>query len=298
MKKLALLSLILLLMPIAAAQISSYEIEATVYYDTVKEQVLIFADYRGETSAELRLPPNVKNLEVSINDRAISCTQKEILGATEIICPITAKTDYFLKLNFETTFPIISLDDKELFNQRLSLNKSVDKFVFRLNLPERAVLSEPVEKFVTPEPTKIYSDGRHIILLYEILNMKDFEVSVIYEPPAKSPVLMYSLVIFSVLILIGFVVFKYSKKKGPIAEIKSEEKKREQPKEELYLLPDEKGIVYILKQAGKPIRQRDIEKQITFSKAKLSRVLRGLAERGIVKIIPRGNTNLIDLIKG
>ena len=299
--KIALLGFILLLLPIASAvQISSYDSEAVVESKIVHEEILIFVDYNNENSIELLLTPGINNLEASINDVSADCQLREIEGATKITCPIAVNSDYFIKLEFDTTFPLVSLDSRMLFSQEFKLNDSVDKFVFRLKLPERAVLPEETSKFVTPEPSKIYSDGRRIILLFEETNIRDFKVSAIYEPAAESNSLFLVGIFFLALIVLGFVLLKKRWKK-PAKEEKTEpaQEIKEEPKEEekLYLLPDEKGIVHLLKQASGPIRQKDIENQITFSKAKLSRVLRSLEERGIIKRVPRGNTNLVELLK-
>jgi uncharacterized membrane protein len=311
MNKIALLGLVLMLFTGAsAAQISSYDAEAVIENGIVKESLLIFVEYDSETSIELLLPPGVRNLAASVNDASVVCQQKEVIGATQVNCPVPVSSDYFVNLEFETTFPIVSLDDRKLFSQDFSFNQTIREFNFRLKLPERAVLPEPVEQFVSPEPTRIYSDGRRIILSYEASGINVFDTSVIYEP-AKGPTTNLTLAVsFLVLVAVGLLLMKLGKSKrktgesprpvaskaAPYAKELPKEKK-EEPEDKLYLLPDEKGIIKILKDAGKPVRQRDIEKHITFSKAKLSRVLRNLEERGIIKRIPRGNTNLVELVK-
>src|SRR3990172_1387647 len=279
MKKwLAAVIFLLLFIPVQGAQISSYDAEAIVDRNNVKETVLLFVEYRGETSLELLLPPGIRNLAASVNDASVVCQQKEIIGATQIICPVPVSSDYFVNLDFETTFPIVSLDDRKLFSQDFSFNQTIEKFNFRLKLPERAILPEPVEKFVSPEPARIYSDGRRIILSYEAANISSFDTSVIYEPPKGPPNTTVLLVSFLVLIAVGLLLTKLGGKsirKGeakPAEDGKPEQSKSkviplekvEEKEDKLYLLPDEKGVVHILKQAGEPIKQRDIEKQVTF----------------------------------
>jgi len=68
------------------------------------------------------------------------------------------------------------------------------------------------------------------------------------------------------------------------------------PREKLYLLPDEKLVFSLIKKQGE-LRQRDILKQVDFSKAKVSRIIRRLQEMGLIEVVPRGNTNLIRLKK-
>ncbi|MCK4327443.1 MAG: hypothetical protein KAW41_03100 [Candidatus Diapherotrites archaeon] len=56
---------------------------------------------------------------------------------------------------------------------------------------------------------------------------------------------------------------------------------------------DEKSIVYLLRDG--PLEQSAIQKKLDFSKAKLSRTLRGMEERNILKKTPKGKTNVISL---
>ena len=321
----AALLLVMLIPAASAARITNYDAEAEIFDSLVKEKLLIFVDYQGESSMELFLPPAVKDLVAKVNGAPVICEQEEILGFTKVTCPVTPATitggaDYFIDLNFETSFPIVSLDDRKLFSQDFIFGDSfVEKFNFRLKLPERAVIPEPTGQFVSPEPTRIYSDGRKIILSYEAFEIDKSDVTAIYEPAKASSIPLLLAIASLIAIAVGVLLLKAAKKikqetkekakevakevteeatEKIAEEVKKRVKEKVQEKEEkLYLLPDEKGIIHILKEVGKPIRQRDIEKQITFSKAKLSRVLRGLEERGIIKRIPRGNTNLIELLK-
>lgn len=56
---------------------------------------------------------------------------------------------------------------------------------------------------------------------------------------------------------------------------------------------EEKSITYLLRDG--PLAQSKIQKQLNFSKAKLSRTLREMEERGIVEKTPKGKTNVISL---
>jgi|GEM_PF-3228487 len=327
MKKWLAAALLLLLFPVVnAAQITNYDAEAEIFNSIAKEKHLIFVDYKGESTLELLMPPAVKNLMTKVNGVIVDCKQEEIIGFTKISCPVTPATitsgaDYAVELSFETSSSIVPLDDRKLFSRDFNFAENfVEKFNFRLKLPERAVLPEETSKFLSPEPVRIISDGRRIILSYEAFEITRFDITAIYEPASASTLPLLLAAASLIAIALGFVLLKAANKVKPESKEKAKEiakeiaqeaaeeaveksleeaaKKAEREKEEkLYLLPDEKGVIHILKEAGKPIRQRDIEKQITFSKAKLSRVLRGLEERGIIKRIPRGNTNLIELLK-
>jgi uncharacterized membrane protein len=61
------------------------------------------------------------------------------------------------------------------------------------------------------------------------------------------------------------------------------------------LKPDERRVVELLIENKGKMLQRDITWETGFSRLKTHRVVNRLVERGIVKKIPRGSTNLIVL---
>jgi uncharacterized membrane protein len=61
--------------------------------------------------------------------------------------------------------------------------------------------------------------------------------------------------------------------------------------------PDEKKVVSILQQHGGTYLQKYITKDAGFSKLKTHRVVARLAERSIVYVVKRGNTNEVSLTK-
>jgi len=58
----------------------------------------------------------------------------------------------------------------------------------------------------------------------------------------------------------------------------------------------EKKVYEIVKEAGK-IRQNEIVEKTGFSKARVSRVLKSLAEKKLVKVEKRGRTNIVEALK-
>jgi uncharacterized membrane protein len=58
----------------------------------------------------------------------------------------------------------------------------------------------------------------------------------------------------------------------------------------------EKKVYEIVRDAGK-IRQNEIVEKTGFSKARVSRVLKSLAEKKLVKVEKRGRTNIVETLK-
>ena len=67
---------------------------------------------------------------------------------------------------------------------------------------------------------------------------------------------------------------------------------------ESHLLEKEKDILQALKAApNHTLKQKQLQEQLKFSKAKLSRTLKDLQVRGLVEVVPYGNTNLVKLLE-
>ncbi len=62
-----------------------------------------------------------------------------------------------------------------------------------------------------------------------------------------------------------------------------------------FLLPDEKKVVEILIKHGGEYLQKQISKETGFTRVKTHRVIVRLAQRGIISVEKRGNTNVIKL---
>lgn len=281
MKKFGLFILLILLFPVVqAVHINSYNVETNIDGGIVTEKLTVFVTSQGENSVRLIAPPEIQKLDVKINNLPVTCNLRELIGGSEINCPVNVQEDYFIDVSYQTKYPLISLKNKQLFSQEFNLNDKPDEFNLKVKLPIGAFLPEEPDRFLTPQPSEIYFDGRHVILQYQAFKINSYKTSIIYTPKPSSTlsILPWFLLIIALLV---FVRFKLKKTK----------------RKEIYLLPDEREIIRILKNSKHPSRQKDIEKQIEFSKAKLSRMLRNLEERGLIKRIPKGNSNLIQLKK-
>ena len=95
--------------------------------------------------------------------------------------------------------------------------------------------------------------------------------------------------------IILWIANRKKNKKKKIEKNISEEKEKTSEKYG-YLLDTEKKVIEELKKADKnELWQKQIQIATGFSKAKLSRLIRNIEARGLIKKIPMGNTNKIKL---
>jgi hypothetical protein len=150
----------------------------------------------------------------------------------------------------------------------------IDRLKISVWLPEGAWLEAGYPKsYVT------ITEGQHIIVVWNTFLEKNnsMPIFVIFKSPGFPITIAILAFIFAFAI---FGVFLLKRRK----------------KAKLYLLEDERKIVELLSAApNKTMKQKELWKATGWSKAKLSRTIRRLQERGLIEVRPYGNTNLIIL---
>ena len=182
-----------------------------------------------------------------------------------------------LKLNYFTD-TLIDKNSKSYFTANFKIPMT-DNLNVRLILPEFAILEN---SFPNPELT---SDGKHIILNWKAKNTDNFPVFVIYREKSD---FQWLWILLAVIILAAIILFLAKKPK--VIKVKASK-----PKKEIHLLESENAVIKAIKEANGEMWQKQIQIKTGFSKAKLSRVIRNLEARNLVKRIPLGNTNKIKL---
>ncbi|MEM5798243.1 MAG: winged helix-turn-helix transcriptional regulator [Candidatus Aenigmatarchaeota archaeon] len=166
----------------------------------------------------------------------------------------------------------VEQNDKNFFLLDLKIPHGA-QFDISLSLPRGAWLEKAF-----PVTHSLKTDGERIKISWSgIASNESITLFVVYQKETFSWIWLIPIVL--AMIFVGLFTTR-----------------RKKPKEIVHLLPDEK-IVYEMIKAAHEIRQRDIQRQVDFSKAKLSRIIRRLQEMGVIEVIPRGNTNIIRLKK-
>ncbi|MFH1294583.1 MAG: hypothetical protein ABIH90_01410, partial [Candidatus Aenigmatarchaeota archaeon] len=148
-----------------------------------------------------------------------------------------------------------------------------------IRLPEKNFLpGEVANMSFLPEDGKTITDGKHIMVYWETTNLtsgSNLQFSVLYSKPSElSETLLLGIGMFFIIILA--IVVLYMKKPSGGSEMTAAS----------VLNKDENAIVGILnKNEGKAL-QKVLVRDTNFSKAKVSRLVKNLRERGVVDIEP------------
>jgi len=247
---------------------------------------------------ELEIPSDAKNIEVDAESYELNDYKN-----SQIIKINFAKN---LLIRYSTKSFIDKSGNKLFFTMRNNFNESSNVKIY---FSEGAVLSE--KGILFPTRFKKITDGRRIIL--ELNDFNEEQIVVTYEFVKKNNFLFYLIVIFIFSLMIFIYFLEKNKIKKEIKNFRKENKKlkkekynliKDETKEEIEerlirnLFEDEKIIVkYLLYKKNNECWTKEIVKDLDISKVKLSRKLRSLEQKGIVKKIPYGNENRIKLLK-
>ncbi|PIN77329.1 hypothetical protein COV15_02360 [Candidatus Woesearchaeota archaeon CG10_big_fil_rev_8_21_14_0_10_34_12] len=262
--------LAVLVFGIASVGATSVYVEFNQFDEKVLVKESISLNYESEV--EIKLPGDIRsvsaNSEYELENGILKVWGKEISVSyitNELIEEI--RGDFYFIDKLILGFDAEELNVKIIFDEGYIVNKN-DIF---------------------PNGFKTETDGRRISILWEfedIAGDEDVPLFVVFSSVHKGFDNYLVLAVVAVILLTAYFYFRKPKSIG---------KKNNGKKEiEEHLLESEKAVLNELKNAEKnELWQKQLQIKTGFSKAKLSRVVRNLEARNIIRKIPLGNTNKI-----
>jgi DNA-binding transcriptional ArsR family regulator len=273
---------LLLSLQISFARIDYFGIDAQILDDNNAN--IKFTIHRT-TEFSFRFYGNIRNISSNVNcvveGELISCRSENATAINiQIISDIVAKAG--------NTYS---------FNMQLELRDDVNRVTTLITLPVGMIIKDESEIF--PSSYRTLSNGRNILVYWELENVsrtQPLSFRVKYQSIQPSPEIFnrfYLLILFLIIVLFFVAMYALKKRKVIVRKII-----RVKPEKIVMEVLDEyeKKIYEIVKKAGK-IRQNEIVEKTGFSKARVSRVLKSLAEGKLVKVERRGRTNIVEALK-
>lgn len=281
----------------AGITINQYRREATISSDDVR---LVDTMLFDEMPEQIRIPLmfNINNFESRANFPGHSCVVDEATYGSLITCDLVEGETGRLTLEFISNEMITDIGDYYYYSDTLRPPLETDSLVYNARLKSDYVLIEedsdlPFRPF-TPGDGNKTSDGRRIIVYWsrEHPDTDSISPSLTFEEVGtvveNDYTILYMLIFGSFLIFVLFAMTYFSSKESD-AEYQ----------EKVYsaLKDDERMIMNILQDSEGEIKQKRIVEMVDFSKAKVSRLIRDLKERGLIETKRVGRTNRVLLKK-
>lgn len=270
---------------LSLGRVSNYVVDVSLD-ESGNSAVKIFITFeRLETYFKFFFPFKISGLDHSTTGNWIDCklTQNEV---SEIECWFELKEDgKSIRLNFESLDLVSKLNETYYFMGDFSIWENINESSVVVRLPEGFILLG--EEKIHPQDATTTSDGRRIIVIWDrkdVSSTQSLKFQLAYESTLKEFVIPWHIIFIISLIVIFAFVFIWRRVRKPEEVILS------------VLDEYERKIVELIKTAGE-IKQKRIVQRTNLSKAKVSRVIKSLQERGLIEVRRIGRTNLIRIAK-
>lgn len=291
-----LLVVLLLLVPFAhASTIEQAETTAIMSPDFVNISAVYHVSSDIVEDVVFSLPVDAENIVFYMNGAEKKCTVDVSEEESKARCGSTSVGANNIKLKYSSKSLLGNLEQQKIFKFTDKLPFKAELYKFSLQLPRGFIIPEEndMDFYLSPDPSDVTSDGRHIIVKWDDEDLTRFSNFAIVEQIAQDSNwdIAFFLSIAAVAAAFAALVILFRRKP------KEDERNGET------LLPgfieDEQKVVELLQSApNHELWQKNIQQDTGFSKAKVSRIVRNLEARGVVSKESFGNTNKIKLKNG
>lgn len=273
------------------AQVQYYGINTIIDEKGASLVNLTITFTKPEKNFQFSMVGRMENFKYESNAGLINCSLD--VGSVSLVnCNMNLTQEKrTIDLGFTTNDYVKILDKKYYFDADFSLNHDINEIFASIKLPVGTGIVAGAQKILFPENVTLISDGRSTIVIWKIDNVRSSQplrFQILYEqvqPPPLFSIRLRYFVIFGATIAILSAYFAYRYLKKPEKLILS------------VLDEFERKVMDVIVAAGGEVNQKKIVQETNLSKAKVSRVVKSLVNRGIVEVQRMGRTNKIKLLK-
>lgn len=291
---LAVLALLSLFSSIAMAQVQYYGVDIDITDKVMSNVKMTLTFVNPESNFDFNIIGKIENFAATSNAGPVNCT-KIIGGISYINCSMGLTPEKrTVEISFETKDFVKPLEKTYFFDSDMSINKNIDQVYVLVKLPEGTGMPSDINaaKISYYENSTKTTDGRRIIIIWNLKNVQarqPLRFQFLYEGVEVAPIFSIRLRYFVMMglaaaAIIVFVIYRYKIKPEKLV---------------LSVLDDyERKVVDIIDASkGGVVNQKKVVQETNLSKAKISRVVKSLAGRGLVEVERRGRTNILKLVK-
>lgn len=305
--KLRTIAIILALFIIAAApavcaeQLNASKTSVSLYLDYGKVLVdtkISFSD-PAEGDISFKLPLDARAITMEVDGKTVDPVLEYNILSYDLVNATSLRYQYISE----------AFVDGDSLVADLAFPVDSDAASVRISLPEKAVLESRISSGVQlppvlPTPSKLETDGRSIIIIWNLKDVKaddTFALMARFEFPADALLIVgISAAVVVLVLAAGLIIWKVKKKKRARASAPRSthrpahtSKQQNAPDITKHLKEEEEQVVNILRSREGQCEQGTLRVVTGFSKAYLSGLLKELEARKIVIKEKRGKKNLV-----
>jgi len=269
-----------------AVELEYYGIENTINEDLSVYTIITLKFDTPINHLDYKLQFKIHNLtSEGLGFGPVNCEIIDRGKTNDISCDIAGMTNEknVLKLGFNVRDAVKRKGNNYEFLANYAVSLPIKRTVSMIKLPENSILAyEVVNRSYFPRDGETLTDGRHIMIYWEKENLTpedNLQFSVLYTMSgAREPLYNYIIVFLTLIVIIIMV--------GITVYLKKERRTKSMDVVTSVLNDDERCIVNILNKREGKCLQKVLVRESGFSKAKVSRLVKNLKERGIIKLEP------------
>ena len=272
-----------------------YGVEVTINDDASANNIIVLKFDAPINHLDYSLDFDIYDFDYEGDFGFSECTVEKNNGGSTISCDFIGITPEKNKLTmrFNTRNTIKRIGDNHRFIVNYGISLPIQRTFVLIRMPQNNILAGDANESYYPLSGDTLTDGRRIMIFWEEEDLEtgeDLQFSILFTRPAMNTEFFdYMIYIIAILgIAAAAFAIAYLKKRGSkVAVVKS------------VLNKDEKKIIDILNDNGGKAGQKVLVRETDFSKAKVSRIVRNLKERGVVDTEPiSGRENRVMLKLG
>jgi len=266
-----------------ALSLEYYGIEDSINPDLSVDTTITLEFGEPVPHLEYQLGFFIENMTAKSNFDEAICDYTDNVEGSVIKCDFAGMTaeNSLLQISFKTKDVISRLGENRRFSVNYGISLPVSQVFVKVKLPEDGALADPIinQSFSPHDGKTTLSDGKRIMVYWERTDISagdNLKFSILYttQPASLTNVIIYSVAALIVLFMVAIAIYVK----------RSSRKERDVVKS--VLNADENTIVNILVQKGGSSVQKALVRETDFSKAKVSRIVKNLKNRGVVEIEP------------
>jgi uncharacterized membrane protein len=281
-----------------AVSLEYYGIEDVINSDGSVDNSIVLQFKEPVGHLDYQLGFKIYNLTTDSDFTFAECSFEETGEGSLISCDFIGMTKKRNKLvlKFQTNEVIDRANENHRFDVNYGVSVPIERAFALIKLPENGILAEGVanQSYFPTDGTAI-TDGRRIMIYwnkYNVTSGDDLRYAVLYNlPGSRDPSFTYVIILLTavvIIVMVGIAIYMRRPKHAKPADVI-----------ESVLNKDENTIVSILKRHEGNAGQKVIVRESDFSKAKVSRLVNSLKERGVVDTEPiSGRENRVILRSG
>lgn len=236
---------------------------------------------------------NVETVNATIDGEKVECQTSNLALGSEIECPTEKKRNFTVKLEYQSQGLISKQDGVNVFRYRHPVYRPTESYSLEVMLPAGTALLDrenASQQVISPQNYETSSNGRRISVNWDLNpelgeTLSFFTLYQDFSTEEQSSI-NYTVIaqILGVLFILtlGTAVF-LRHKRSDLSE--TYEDMSDDQKEVLKLIEDNEGE-YL---------QKDLVKELDYSKAKISGVVSDLVDEGVLKKTKEGRSNKLSI---